>query len=76
MSISKTKISKLRKKLDSIDVPRIRYKNRPIGSPFYGNMKDELRNNFTAEEMYKAFYLNLIGNNKHRGTIIANAIKK
>jgi len=73
MKISKVKITKLRRKLNSIDIPRSRYKNRPLSCPMFGNMNVDLQKNFTAEEMYKAFYLNLIGNGGVRGTIISNS---
>ena len=73
MSISKEKISKLRKELKRTDIPRSRYKNRPVACPMFGNMNEDLRKNFTAKEMYKAFYLNLIGNERTKGTIIANS---
>ena len=70
----KKQIEALRKAVDSTEIPRDKFKNRPVGCPFYKNMNPAIQQNFTQEESYKAFYLGKIGNNNRKGTIIENAL--
>ncbi len=70
----KTQIEQIKKQLAETEVPRDKYKNRPLGCPFYKNMNKAIQDNFTREEVYKAFYLGLIGNNNTKGSIIENAL--
>ena len=70
----KTKIEQIKKQISETNVPRDKYKNRPVGCPFFKNMNPAIQQNFTREEAYKAFYLGKIGNNNRKGTIIENAL--
>ena len=72
----KNQIQLLKEALAENILPRSKFKNKPIGCPFYKKMKPEIQENFTPEEAYKAFYLGFIGNDNQKGSIIENSKNK